>query len=81
MIRKTIAHVGNRSIDSRTFDDLTLEDARETYLAWDAKYRRVSRTVSRDTVIYYWIDRADGNLPGVGTHLRLYVPKDLHTAL
>jgi hypothetical protein len=79
MIRKTIANVGNRTIDSRTFD-LTVEEARETYAAWDAKYRRVSRTVTKETVIFYWIDRAEGNLPGVGCHMRLYIPAELVAA-
>lgn len=67
------AHVGQRTVD-QTSQELTRDDARVTYLHLDSRHRRVSRTVTDTSVTYYWIDRADGNLPGVGTHFRLTVP-------
>lgn len=80
----SIAHVGNRTVDQHS-RDLTIEEAREEYLHLDSKYRRVARLMPSGTaragatpcVIFKWIDRADGNLPGVGTHFSLTIPADL----
>lgn len=81
MIRAIVTTVGNRTVTSNTTDLANVEEARERYVSWDAKYARVSRSESHAHVTYKWIDRAEGNLPGVGTHLTLIVPKALHRSL
>lgn len=81
MLRAIVTSVGNRTVESNTTDLDSIEEARTRYTEWDAKYARVSRTESHAHVTYKWIARAEGNLPGVGTHLTLIVPKALHRDL
>lgn len=81
MLRAIVTIVGNATVSSTTTDLDSIEEARERYTAWDARARRVSRSESHAHITYKWIERADGNLPGVGCHLTLIVPKALHKAL